>query len=306
MNAFLATILTSSAYAENCPELYTADKVQQDMVSAADALARGDNTKLIEIGSNIEKNIICMKTPAPPQVFGTLYRTIGISKYRSGDEAKSREWLRSAIEIDSGYSWSFEELPQDDPFRRFYDDIRNNASLTKVLIEDKVIDVDAGTKLWLDGRSLTKPEATTERPHVLFLANTTDKTITERHLIDGNNIPEEYLGQAEVTKGKGSEQDLFAVTVVQRIRPKGKTPLLVSGGLSLVTAAGLYGYSFATNSQFQDAVKAQKPSSELEKIRSKNNALVISSILIGGVGSGLTFTGVMLDGAPGMFMGFQF
>lgn len=298
--------LSSTAQAEACPELYTADKVQADLQSATEALKSGDSKGLKSITTQIEKNIICMNTPAPPQVFATLYRLIGVGYYKSKDQVNAHKWLKLAIEIDYGYQWSFEEVSQDDPLRPYYSDLRNNADLKKQPIADMAINIESGTKLWIDGRNLTEPSATMDRPHVLFLADTTDRTIVERHLIDGNAIPEKYLGEIQLNRSRGDENDMFAVTKVQRIRPKGKTPLLIAGGVSLAASVGMYGATFATNAQFQDAVNASKPSTQLESIRTKNNTLVISSLLLGGVGAGLTFTGVMLDGSPGLSFGWQY
>ncbi len=299
LSMFGVLAMSQSVLAAQCPEEYTAEKVQSDLQAATAALKSNDSKGLKAVTTGIESNITCMKTPAPPQVFGTLYRLIGVGYYKSKDEANAKRWLSLAVELDPGYQWSFEEIAQNDPFRPFYANIRSTTSLKKVEVPEKAIDIDSGTKLWLDGRKLTEAAATVDRPHVLLLANSDDRVVQERHLIEGNAIPDKYLGEIQEPKNSGSA-DIFAVTKVQRERPRGKTPLLILGGATLAASAGMYGATFGTNAQFQDAVKSAKPSSELESIRAKNNTLVVSSLLLGGVGAGLTFTGVMLDGSPGM------
>ena len=305
MNILGILAFSHSAMAAQCPELYTAEKVQADLQAATAALKGNDSKTLKAVTSGIEKNIACMKTPAPPQVFGTLYRLIGVGYYKSKDEVNATRWLSLAVELDPGYQWSFEEVAQNDPFRPFYANIRSNTSLKKVSIPEKAIDIESGTKLWIDGRKLTEAAATVDRPHVLLLANSSDRVVQERHVIEGNAIPQKYLGELEVPKDGGSS-DIFAVTKVQRERPKGKTPLLILGGATLAASAGMYGATFGTNAQFQDAVKAAKPTAELESIRAKNNTLVVSSMLLGGIGAGLTFTGVMLDGSPGLSFAWRY
>ena len=297
--------LTQSVMAAECPEEYTAEKVQADLQAATAALKANDSKALKASTTVIEANILCMKTPAPPQVFGTLYRLIGVGYFKSKDEVNAKRWLSLAVELDPGYQWSFDEIAQGDPFRPYYASLRSTASLKRVPIPEKAIDIDSGTKLWLDGRKLTEASATVDRPHVLLLANSEDRVVQERHLIEGNAIPEQYLGDIQVPK-KSTSTDIFAVTKVQRERPKGKTPLLVLGSVTLAASAGMYGATFGTNAQFQDAVKSSKPSDELESLRAKNNTLVVSSMLLGGVGAGLTFTGVMLDGSPGLSFAWRY
>ena len=158
------------------------------------------------------------------------------------------------------------------------------------------------TELYLDGKKIKGPTATGERPHLLFLVQKDNKKIQARYLINGNIFPESLLQKGEVTAEQPSVDDIFAVRKVERIRPPSKTPLLVSGGASLLIAAGLYGYTFKTNRDFKSATSTD----QMSQIQSINNSVVISSGVVAFLGLGLGYTGYMIDANPSVKWHWQF
>ena len=80
--------------------------------------------------------------------------------------------------------------------------------------------------------------------------------------------------------------------VIQRTRPKEKTPLLLVGGVGLAAAAGLYAYSYKVQQDFNEATTTQ----ELERLQGANHAFVIASGASLLVGVGIGYWGVILDG----------
>lgn len=85
------------------------------------------------------------------------------------------------------------------------------------------------------------------------------------------------------------------MTKIKRVRPPAKTPLMISGGVTILAAAGIYGYTFATNAEFEKAGSTQ----QMRIIQKKNNSLIISSAVFFSVGAGLEYAGIMIDGGPG-------
>ena len=80
--------------------------------------------------------------------------------------------------------------------------------------------------------------------------------------------------------------------VVQRTRPKEKTPLMIIGVVGLASAAGLYAYSWKLDQDFDAATTTD----ELERIQAQNHAFVIASGASLLVGVGVGYWGVILDG----------
>ena len=83
---------------------------------------------------------------------------------------------------------------------------------------------------------------------------------------------------------------------MQRVRPAAKTPLMLSGAVIALGAAGIYGASFATHGKFE----AASTTADLEKYQRLTNTLVIASGSTLLVGLGVEYAGIMLGGhGPG-------
>lgn len=91
--------------------------------------------------------------------------------------------------------------------------------------------------------------------------------------------------------------------VVQRTRPKEKTPLLLVSGVGIAAAAGLYAYSWKVQEDFNAATTT----ADLERLQASNHAFVIASGASLLVGVGVGYWGVILDGnTVGFRVGGQF
>ena len=84
----------------------------------------------------------------------------------------------------------------------------------------------------------------------------------------------------------------LATKKLKRVRPKAKTPLLVSGVATMAIAGGLYSYTFVTN----DAFYAATTTADKDALRKKNNNIVVLSAVIAGMGLGVEYAGIMLGG----------
>ena len=313
---------------------FTAREAATNLAQLNAALMRKNQKLIIRLGGQLEANLPCMKTPAPPQVFAVSYRYIGLSHYYRGDEKTAARWWKSSLELSPTFEWGINELSTLDPASRLFEqqrDLINDEFETidsdqqarnekmrspeTIEVESIVLRPPEGTVVYVDGRKWNQTQMTDGRPHIVFIASKEDRHIISRFLVDGDRMPSLVLGELtpkEVRKKKkqlvkkakaaqkrrekagstdNSVDQMFQVETVKRQWPKEKTPLLVSGGLTILTASGMYGYTYVTNAQFYAATTT----TDQESIRQLNNGLIIASGVIGAIGASVTYTGILLD-----------
>lgn len=314
---WLAT--TGNSRAE-CVKAYTGEELIADLGTMTTSLRSLDEAAFKASGQRLEASLACAKTPVPTPVFASAYRFIGAYHFLAGREPDARRWFRTAIELDPNFEWDINELDLGHPLRNVFDEERSVASDPPSLLEGKVINVPAGSMLMLDGRKLSQPEATLDRPHLLQVVGQTDKSVRQVFVIEGNAIPEQFLidealamttpeGDDAGKKGKKGKKGApekaygdYDVQVIQRVRPPAKTPLIVTGGLVLFGSGVVYSMSFASRNEFEKATTTD----DLERYRTVTNTLIIASGATFAVGMGVGYAGMMLDGGPGLTFGGRF
>lgn len=300
----LAATLSLPAAAE-CQRTYTSQELVSDLSVMTSALRAGDEVQMTTTGGRMEAGLACIRTKVPAQVFANAYRFIGAGYFLRDEQPKARRWFRASLEISPTYEFDVGEVPLDHPMRAFFEATRASAGSDPVVLEGKELALPSGSTLYLDGRKLTRPEATVDRPHLLQVIAESDGSVRQAFLIDGNAIPAQYLrdaGDAVAAADKGEKGDKgghqpnydLSVVKVQRVRPAAKTPLMISGGVIALAAGGIYGASFATRNQFD----AASTTADLERTQRLTNTLVVASGATLLVGLGVEYAGIML-GATG-------
>lgn len=290
-------LIGNSAEASYCEgQVFTPRDAAQKLTMLNTYLVRKDEKQIKRLAGELEANLPCMKTPAPPQVFAQAYRYIGLGHYYRGDVDTASRWFRSALELSPNHKWGVNEVDMSSDLFAIYEQQRSASAQEPVPVEGMALRSPEGTMFYLDGRPLREAKATTDRPHILFIASETDRHIISRFMIDGNQFPQQFLAKEQVAKkskkgGETSEEDMFAVQTVKRVRPKSKTPLMVSSLATFAIAGGVYGYTFSTNEQFYAARDLESKNS----LRATNNALVITSAVLGVAGIGVGYAGVIVD-----------
>ena len=294
-------LLSSTAEASYCEgQVFTPRDAAQKLTLLNTYLVRKDETQIKRLAGQLEANLPCMKTPAPPQVFAQAYRYIGLGHYYRGDTATASRWFRTALELSPNHKWGVNEVEMSSKLFSLYEEQRSASAAVPVLVDGMMLRSPEGTMFYLDGRPLREAKATPDRPHILFIASETDRHIISRFLIDGNQFPQQFLATDQVakktkkTKDETAEEDMFAVQTVKRVRPKSKTPLLASSIVTFAVAGGVYGYTFSTNTQFYEA----RDLTTKDSLRATNNALVVTSIALGVAGVGVGYAGVIVDANP--------
>ena len=302
-----AMLLGNSAEASYCEgQVFTPKDAAQRLTMLNTYLVRKDETQIKRLSGELEANLPCMKTPAPPQVFAQAYRYIGLGHYYRGDMETASRWFRTALELSPNHKWGVNEVDMSSDLYSIYEQQRSLSAQEPVPIEGMALRSPEGTVFYLDGRLLKEAKATVDRPHILFIASATDRHIISRFMIDGNQFPQQFLATEQVAKkGKKSSQDdedMFAVQTLKRVRPKSKTPLMVSSLATFAVAGGVYGYTFSTNAQFYEA----RDLTTKDSLRTTNNALVITSAVLGVAGIGVGYAGVIVDAQNAPVIPWQF
>ena len=190
-----------------------------------------------------------------PVVLSSVYRYMGLHAYFRGDEAQARSWFRSALELDSTFDWDVSELPVDDPLRPIFEEERSRAGTEKVAVSDTArLNIAEGKRLSVDGRTITQPALTKDRPHLVQLIDGATNTVESVWLIEGNALPPQLVidGGAAAVASAPSSQTTFER--IERQRPPSRRLHSLSAALSWPracwTAAAA---SFSTKSKFEKA-----------------------------------------------------
>lgn len=304
----------STAARAECAQPYPGDQLVNDLQVMQVALRNLDEATFATAGKRLEAGIPCLTSSAPSPIFASAYRYIGAYHFLvNNDPTQASRWFRTALEIDPTYAWDANELDLSHPMRQVFEQERANANPDPVAIPGKVINKPAGSTVTIDGRPLTEPAATVDRPHVIQQIGS-DRGVRGSWLVEGNAIPPQFLRDemapaepvAEVetkpTKKKKGDENLtqpsegLAVQKVERLRPAEKTPLMIGGALGIAAAGGLYAAAFAERQQFEQASTTE----ELDAARTATNAMVIASGGVLVLGLGIGYWGIVLDGGAGV------
>jgi hypothetical protein len=294
----LGGLLLSSPAEAGCEQPYMGSDIVADLGTLTVSLRDLDQEAYNVAAVRMEAGLGCIRETLPPLVFSSAYRYIGTRYYFEGDLPNANRWLRSALEIDPNFAWDINEIDEDHPLRGVMAKARAEAQTSPVTIEGMELNIPSGSRLLMDGRNLTRPEATADRPHLLQVVAESDDSVRQVLLIEGYAIPERFLvaaGSTEPVSDGGTqaltlEEDLFRVSTIERVRPKAKTPLMVAGGATGLAASGLYILSNRYRTDFEAAGTTEA----LEKSARMTNTMVLLTGITLAAGLGVEFAGVRM------------
>lgn len=305
-----------------CPDPYTGAELATDLSVLGTALRDQDAARFGDAAGRMESGLACTDQAVPRQALASAYRYVGIAAYRRGDEAGAKRWLRTALELEATYNFDVDEMDFSDPLRAVYEGERAAAGATPTALAGQALKTQEGTQWLLDGRPLTSPAATLDRPHLLQQVSVADNKVLGAWVIDGNSFPSDALRSTVVvaatpTKEKKSkaktapepkpaapaaEPDAYQVVKLERIRPPMKTPLMVLGGVGVLGGGAIYGLSWLAHQEFEAATTTEA----LLSAQKKTNLLVVASGSVLVLGLGVGYVGVTLDTGPGWLVGARF
>jgi len=300
----LAALGVAPAARAACDTAYDAGMMLDDLVKVEDALRSRDGATAGRVANKIEAGFPCMNEPIPYMIVGRVYRAVGAGKAMAGEDARGREWLLTAIEVDPTFEYGLEDLPADSPIRFTFESARDDAEVSPTDLEGQ--ELIRGTH-YLDGSLLGGARATLGRPHVYQSdASGTFQSV----VIQGNAFPDFALtgaapavaeGEGEegpkrgkdgrLKKTKGPRDRVDTGDFYARKRPPEKTPLMIAGGAVMLGAGGVYAIALGARGKFDDAETRE----DVDKYKAQTNRMVIISAAVLGVGAGTLTWGIMLD-----------
>ena len=292
----LALLTTGTiAHAQCAP--YGAGQLGEDMAAMSAALRSSSIENFQKAGDRLVEGLPCIKEPMAPMVLSSVYSYMGMSAFLKGDEAEARSWFRVALELDSTFDWDVSEVPVDDPLRGVFEEERSRAGSEKVAVSPGArLNVPEGKRLSVDGRMLTQPALTMDRPHLVQLIDQSTNTVEEVWLIEGNALPPHLVIAGVAGAGVPATSNATTFERIERQRPPLKTPALVVGSTFMAAGVGLYAASFSSRAKFEKATTLK----EAKDGQSTTNTLVIAASSAFVAGAGLTYVGFMLDSGPGV------
>lgn len=302
-----------------CAGTYTSDQLFEDIQVMTYAIQGSDAAALAATGARVESGLVCMGEPLKPQLLAAVYRMLGVYHARSDTPDRAKLWFRIARELEPTFVWDVADLSQASTTFAMYEAARAYEGWEPEPVTGMELNIPANSKLLIDGRPLTRAEATLERYHLIQQV-AADGTVRASWLVEGNTLPSQLLRDAAPTLNeqkeevaqtrqqekqsrKQKENQVLAggyttdeVTTVQRERPAAKTPLMLAGVATVLAAGGVYAASVPARERFDGA----STEAELYQARTMTNSLILAS---GGVlllGAGVGVTGVLLDGGGGV------
>lgn len=309
-----------------CTTPYSAAQLANDLQVVQIALRNLDDNAFDAAGRRLDAGLPCLNAVVPTPVFAAASRYIGVWNWTiPGDTSSASRWFRTALELDPGYVWDVEELENNHPVRTAWDQERAAAAAAPVVVSGKelaapgpagpeALSAHPDAKILLDGRPLTAPFATLDRPHIVqYVSGTTaggEAVVAGSWCIDGNTFPADVLRDPPPVvveperKGRShappvvvaKNTDGFDVIEVKRQRPPAKTPLLILGGLGVAAAGGVYGLALQSRGEFDAATTTE----DVETLRARTNTLVLASGGAALLGVGFAGWGVVLDGGAAL------
>ncbi len=323
MRAFMVLMasLWSGVATAACPDPYTGAELATDLSVLGTSLRDQDAARFTSVSGRLEAGLPCVEQSVPRQALASAYRYIGVARYRAGDEPGARRWLRTSLELEPTYNFDVDEMDFADPLRTVFESERTPGSASPQALQGQSLKTPEGTEWLLDGKPLSAPSATLDRPHLLLQVNKADNKAIGAWLIEGNSFPADALQATVVVattptkekkpKGKVSPEpvgappadtDAYQVVKIERIRPPAKTPLIILGGAGVLASGAVYAMSFGARAEFDAATTTDA----LLAAQKKTNLLgvVSGSALVLGLGVG--YVGVSLDTGPGWMIGARF
>lgn len=314
--ALLIALIAPSglAHAADCAEIYTIDALLSDLSAVEIAAQEGQADGSLTSARNLQAGLACMDERLVPALVGRTYRSIGAGMIVGGDTERGQQWFATAVEVDPQFSFGVQEFADGHPVQAAYRKAKDDV--------DSAQSVKAGApfaegKFYLDGRSLSEPEATLGRPH-LFQRNQDGVT---SWIIEGAAFPDSVLAaesavaSASADEGKSKSKDKSkdkskrkdkakdaapaksTEGLYVRERPPEKTPLIIGGATIIVGAGAMYGAAVLSRRKFDGIGDSE---SDLRRAQLTTNRLYMGSIALLAVGVGTTTWGVILDGHTAM------
>lgn len=294
--ALFSALLSQPAWAGTCETDYEVDNLFEDLGNTEAALRGFDHVGASESASQMVDGLDCLNDLLPAIMVGRVYRAIGGGLYVGGDPDAALMWLRTAAEVDPGFAYTPETMPDTHP-------VTKALKLAKMEIEDTeavVVDQEFGDgSHFVDGLGIEQPMATIERYHVY--QRILDST--ETFVMVGNTFPDAAFEVAVVEMveeviEEPPEEVISTATVIKQKKWPAERVLLVGGGVAGLAASGVF---YGLSAQSRNNFDASSNVADMDQYMASTNTFIIGSGISGAAGVGMLGFGVLffvVDGDP--------
>ncbi|MEZ4315949.1 MAG: hypothetical protein R3F61_00525 [Myxococcota bacterium] len=284
----------------SCGAPYTVDAMVADLSEIEQGLRDGADDRAGPPAKRLAEGLPCLDSPLNPTLSARIFRSLGAGLVAAGEVERGTAWMRTSVEVDSAFTFGVDEMADGHAAWDAWSAAQGMVP-EPVALEGKEL-VDGTWKL--DGRSLTAPAATVDRPHLL--QRSFEGTWTSWG-IEGNAFPGDTLRELKPEKAprdpkarsrkcrkgirfKGfvdSEGVYCAATPGEQIFFTLSGPIVV-GSAGLLYLEGFRQYGLARDASTID---------ELRMHKRINNRVVAGSAALAGVGVGLAAFGLTYTGS---------
>ena len=301
--ALLLGLSAGVAHAADCAQPFSTENLLTALNDAENSAVSGDASGALAAAKRLEQGLACLQDRMMPSLVVRTYRSMAAGFVVGGNEERGGAWFRTAIELDPQFEFGIEEYPADHPVPRLYRAIRDTGSIGEPVTAPRGF---VEGKYYLDGKSISAPAATADRPHLLQQ----DAGGIRSWLVEGAAFPDAVLQPEQVaaatptkTKAPKAEKPKKGVPTPSptgtyvRQRPPEKTPLIIGGATIVLGAGAMYGGAILSRQKF-DGIEDSED--DLRRAQLTTNRLYLGSIALLAVGVGTTTWGIILDGGTPM------
>ncbi len=275
------------ARAQDCADLVAA----VDQVSAALATVELEQAQVLADGAL--QQLECQPEPINPLVLASLFQLAGAVSLYMGSQTDAEQAFARAVAASA-------TTPVDPMFG---DDVQQ----IYLEVKRRVLEEPAGSltvrgqvEAWLDGRPLQVglPVDVTVGHHLLQWSEGEEPLQGREIRVAAMEARLLTLGEAPQESGRHERLDLQVDTGGGAPR----TAFWIGGGAGVLAGGVLLGLAVGT----QTAFYREEDPDRLETIQGRNHAFIISGLGLGVAGAGVLGASFLVDGTPGVRVGWQF
>ena len=184
-----------------CEAPFTMDDMLNGLTMVEDHLRNGNDADAGAAAKEMDGNLACLDAPLARMIAARLYRAIGAGNYAGGDTSRGMSWLITANEIEAGFVYGYDEMPEDHPVRFAFMDASDQSGGDRETMEGRDF-VDGS--VYLDAKKISSPAARPGRIHLL--QHIADDGTVRGWLIEGAAFPEELLAAPAVAEAEPEDE----------------------------------------------------------------------------------------------------
>ncbi|MCB9674911.1 MAG: hypothetical protein H6737_07325 [Alphaproteobacteria bacterium] len=254
------------ARAADCEVQTTRDDLE-GALQRASAAYEGLDLKAFEVGlDDARRAVPCLGWAVSPSVAAQLHRMEALAAFVASDGEQAKRAFGSARRIEPDFVFPDAWAPEGNPARNLYDEASPDSAV-------EAAPVPPSGAVRFDGRPTR--DRPTEQPTVYQWLGAAGEVRTSRYLWPSDPLP------------------AFPAPIEPpRTKPKLRTPLLVAGGVGVLSGAGLLAGAAASRSAYDGA---NTTVDNVDARRSLTNGLVVCSGVTFALGVGAGVAGIAVQ-----------